>query len=58
MLDVGCGTGLLLRLLAERCPDIEQLAGIDAAEGMISVANATEHPRQAPPSRRYPVRPL
>jgi ubiquinone/menaquinone biosynthesis C-methylase UbiE len=43
VLDLGCGTGLLLRLLAERCADIEQLAGVDAAQGMISVANATEH---------------
>jgi ubiquinone/menaquinone biosynthesis C-methylase UbiE len=43
VLDVGCGTGLLLRLLAERVPDAERLAGIDAAEGMISVANSTAH---------------
>ncbi len=38
VLDVGCGTGLLLRILAERLPQAEELAGIDAAEGMIAVA--------------------
>jgi ubiquinone/menaquinone biosynthesis C-methylase UbiE len=37
LLDVGCGTGYLLRLLAERYPDAE-LAGIDPAPSMIGVA--------------------
>ncbi len=43
ILDVGCGTGLLLRILAARLPDAEQLEGIDAAPGMIEVATSTDH---------------
>jgi len=42
VLDVGCGTGLLLRMLAERLPGAEKLVGIDAAAGMISVASSKE----------------
>jgi ubiquinone/menaquinone biosynthesis C-methylase UbiE len=40
VLDVGCGTGLLLRMLAARLPDAESLVGIDAAAGMIATANS------------------
>jgi ubiquinone/menaquinone biosynthesis C-methylase UbiE len=47
VLDVGCGTGMLLRLLADRLPDRgQELLGIDAAAGMVDVANAVaEDPR-------------
>jgi ubiquinone/menaquinone biosynthesis C-methylase UbiE len=39
VLDVGCGTGQLLRLLAQQLgDDCELLAGIDPAEGMIEEA--------------------
>jgi ubiquinone/menaquinone biosynthesis C-methylase UbiE len=41
ILDVGCGTGYLLRQLAARCPRASELAGIDAAPAMIEVAAAT-----------------
>jgi ubiquinone/menaquinone biosynthesis C-methylase UbiE len=41
VLDVGCGTGLLLRLLADRLPEAKELVGIDAAAGMIAVAKST-----------------
>ena len=40
ILDVGCGTGLLLRLLARRLPDAGELVGIDAADGMVAVARS------------------
>jgi len=40
VLDVGCGTGLLLRLLADRLPEANELVGIDAAAGMIAVAKS------------------
>jgi ubiquinone/menaquinone biosynthesis C-methylase UbiE len=40
VLDVGCGTGLVLRLLADRLPEAEELVGIDAAAGMIAVAKS------------------
>jgi ubiquinone/menaquinone biosynthesis C-methylase UbiE len=40
VLDVGCGTGVLLRLLAARLPEAERLLGIDAAAGMIAVAKS------------------
>jgi ubiquinone/menaquinone biosynthesis C-methylase UbiE len=42
-LDVGCGTGYLLRSLAKRCPDADQLCGIDPALSMIDVATASAH---------------
>jgi ubiquinone/menaquinone biosynthesis C-methylase UbiE len=38
ILDVGCGTGYLLRGLAQRCPAATELAGIDAAPEMIEAA--------------------
>ena len=40
VLDVGCGTGYLLRTLASRYPDAQRLCGIDAAPQMISTASA------------------
>jgi ubiquinone/menaquinone biosynthesis C-methylase UbiE len=40
VLDIGCGTGLLLRELARRLPDAAELAGIDPAAGMIEQARA------------------
>jgi ubiquinone/menaquinone biosynthesis C-methylase UbiE len=40
ILDVGCGTGYLLRQLASRVPETLELAGIDAAAPMIEVARA------------------
>ena len=39
VVDVGCGTGYLLRALANRYQDAEELVGIDAAPRMIGVAN-------------------
>ncbi|MGH7861662.1 MAG: class I SAM-dependent methyltransferase [Candidatus Dormibacteraceae bacterium] len=41
ILDVGCGTGYLLRLLAERSPNAVELAGVDPAPTMIKVAEAS-----------------
>lgn len=38
VLDLGCGTGYLLRRLAREYPDVRKLAGIDAAATMIEVA--------------------
>ena len=40
ILDVGCGTGYLLRRLAVRAPGARELVGIDAAPTMIEVAEA------------------
>jgi len=40
VLDVGCGTGLVLRAVAARLPGAEVLAGVDAAAAMIEVARA------------------
>ncbi len=41
VLDVGCGTGYLLRVLAERCPEAIELAGVDPAPPMIRVAETS-----------------
>jgi ubiquinone/menaquinone biosynthesis C-methylase UbiE len=40
VLDIGCGTGYLLRLLASRCPGAIELAGVDPAPAMIELAEA------------------
>jgi ubiquinone/menaquinone biosynthesis C-methylase UbiE len=38
ILDIGCGTGLLLRELARRLPHAVELVGVDPAAAMIDVA--------------------
>ncbi|MCU1658699.1 MAG: hypothetical protein JWO57_3355 [Pseudonocardiales bacterium] len=40
VLDVGCGTGALVRELATRLPNVLELVGVDPAEGMVRVARA------------------
>jgi len=40
VLDVGCGTGYLLRHLGLRYPEAVELDGVDAARGMIEVARS------------------
>lgn len=48
VLDVGCGTGYLLRRLAERYPGAVALTGVDAAPSMIDAAEkAATDPRLA-----------
>jgi ubiquinone/menaquinone biosynthesis C-methylase UbiE len=46
VLDVGCGTGQLLRLLARRCPQATELAGIDPAPSMIATAEQAADDRR------------
>jgi ubiquinone/menaquinone biosynthesis C-methylase UbiE len=43
VLDVGCGTGYLLRALATHYPGAQELAGIDAAPNMIETAKRLTH---------------
>jgi len=43
ILDVGCGTGRLLRTAADQFPDA-RLEGVDVAEGMIEQAKASAGP--------------
>ncbi len=46
VLDVGTGTGFLLRELARLCPDASELVGVDPAQQMTEVATAkTNDPR-------------
>jgi ubiquinone/menaquinone biosynthesis C-methylase UbiE len=40
LLDIGCGSGYLLRQTAARLPDAIEIVGIDPAAGMIEVARA------------------
>jgi ubiquinone/menaquinone biosynthesis C-methylase UbiE len=41
ILDVGCGTGMLLHELADRVSETVQLAGVDPAPGMVSRSRAS-----------------
>jgi ubiquinone/menaquinone biosynthesis C-methylase UbiE len=41
ILDIGCGTGMLLRELADRVSETAQLAGVDPAPGMVSRSRAS-----------------
>jgi len=41
VLDIGCGTGYLLRLLARQWPQASELAGIDPAPSMIEAAEGS-----------------
>jgi len=48
ILDVGCGTGYLLGLLASRCPAASEFVGIDPAPSMVKAAqDSTSDPRIA-----------
>jgi ubiquinone/menaquinone biosynthesis C-methylase UbiE len=40
VLDIGCGTGQLLRTLATRYPKADELCGLDPAPTMVAVAEA------------------
>jgi ubiquinone/menaquinone biosynthesis C-methylase UbiE len=40
VLDVGCGSGYLLRTLASRCAGAEAFTGVDPSTAMIAVASA------------------
>jgi ubiquinone/menaquinone biosynthesis C-methylase UbiE len=46
VLDVGCGTGYLLRRLATQVPEAGELAGIDAATAMIETARTMTSDRR------------
>jgi len=48
VLDVGCGTGFLLRELAGRLAGAAELTGVDAAAGMIEQARARSSADSAP----------
>ena len=47
VLDVGCGTGYLLRRIAARVPHAAELAGVDAAADMVRVAQDTTADQRA-----------
>jgi ubiquinone/menaquinone biosynthesis C-methylase UbiE len=51
VLDVGCGTGYLLRALAGRLPEAEVFEGVDAAPTMIEVARARAAEERADDAR-------
>lgn len=49
VLDVACGTGIILRVIGERVPNISRLVGSDLNESMLDVAkNLTEHAKYKP----------
>jgi SAM-dependent methyltransferase len=51
VLDVGCGTGYLLRTLADRLPEAEAFEGVDPAPTMIEVAKARAAEERAEDAR-------
>ena len=60
VLDVGSGTGYLLRQLAARAPEAVELVGVDAAAQMVRVAQESAADPRAPlpgRHRRAPARP-
>ena len=38
VLDIGCGTGYLLRAFARRCPGAQELTGVDPSPAMVQLA--------------------
>ena len=46
VLDLGCGTGTLTRMIADKLPATAKVIGIDAAEKMIEVAERKKGTRQ------------
>jgi ubiquinone/menaquinone biosynthesis C-methylase UbiE len=50
VLDVGCGTGLLLRELVDRLPNVLEIVGVDPSPDMLRVAreNTSERVRFVP----------
>lgn len=46
VLDVGCGTGLVLRELSRGLADAEELLGVDAAAAMVDTASALTEDRR------------
>lgn len=45
VLDVGCGTGVLLREMVDRLPNALEIAGVDPSEGMLRVAREHTPPQ-------------
>ena len=52
VLDIGCGTGYLLRLLAQRSPGASELTGIDPAPAMVDFTRANNHDERVKPNSR------
>lgn len=47
VLDIGCGTGYVLKRLAARAPKVEQFLGIDPAPRIIDVARSAVDPHSS-----------
>jgi ubiquinone/menaquinone biosynthesis C-methylase UbiE len=54
VLDVGCGTGALLRTLADRLPATVELAGVDPAPAMAGVGWVALRERSNVHSKSHP----
>ena len=58
ILDVGCGTGMLLARLAQLAPDAQLLAGIDPSPRMVAVSRAALESASAVVIERAPAEEL